>query len=97
MRTSTKGLVIILTLYASIIVYTDHVTSHEVFGCSEENLPKDIKDVCTKLLRTKYQGTQHSKGVLQRTQQEQSSGVFREDAGIIQNRGGYEVVSDKSL
>ena len=77
----------IFFIYIAAVVYVDIMPSRTVYGCSEDNLPKDIKDVCTKLLRTKYRSTKPSKGVLQRTQQEQSPAVFREDSGIEKNSG----------
>jgi hypothetical protein len=97
MKTTTSTLAIMLALYAGMVVYVDSITSHEVYGCSEDNLTREQQDVCTKLLRTKYHSTKPSKGLLQRTQQEQSSGVFRKDTGIIKDRRGDEVGSNQDL
>lgn len=78
----------IFFIYIAAVVYVDIMPSRTVYGCSEDNLPKDIKSFCdAKLFRTKYYSTKPSKGVLQRTQQEQSPAVFREDSGIEKSGG----------
>ena len=98
MRTSTTGLVIILSLYAAVVVYIDQATTHEVYGCSEQNLPTEIKKYCdAKLFRTKYTSTSTSKRSLQRTQQKQSSEDSGIISGVIQDRRGIEMDGSKNL
>ena len=89
---------VIIYLWVCTVVYIDLETTTQVYGCSEDNLPTNIKKICdAKLFRTKYTSTSTSKRSLQRTQQKQSSEDSGIISGVIQDRRGIEMDGSKNL
>ena len=75
---------VIIYLWVCTVVYIDLETTTQVYGCSEDNLPTNIKKICdAKLFRTNYKSKKSTETNVRGTQQQQSPEDARDDSGTI--------------